>query len=361
MSNLIYNTPVVPFAKPGDALYEAREEWWTYDLLNNNDEVMGPLEGVVSGSGKLTFNVHNEIKTGGQLIYKGEEIDWDIRRIKVNYHFRTRFGEDGWPLGVYLVTTPEDQYSPDGVSRQLDLMDKLKILIDDKVEWTYTVPAGTVVTDRVKFLLGSTNETQVTVEDSDEVTQATLTWPVGTSKLRIINDLLESINYFSVWVDLEGYFRVHPYVKPRSRPIAFTFKSGEKSIFSGSYTRVKDRYNLPNKYIVKGQSDGDSAYVPRGTAIDEVRYKKLGRWVAITEDGVEATSQEKYNELAERRLFNAQTTNAKIKIQHAAIPPEMNGRIKFDSKWVDVESVMQEMEVPLKAGALSSTQLLEIV
>lgn len=359
MSNFIFADPREKVELPDKVLTSHRQESWTYEILDRTDQVVGPLVGVKLGSGSLTYNTHAEVKSGGSLTYYGEEIDWDIHRIKITYKASTTYGEVEWPLGVFIVTKPEDNYSSTSRSQNLQLMDKTQILVEDAVASTYVIPAKTKVTDAIRKLVLSTGESRIILEDSNEVTRVTQVWKAGTTKLRIINDLLEQINFFSIFTDTEGNFRGSKYVKPESRPAAWSFVTGENSIFKSEYTRTDDRYGRPNRCIVLASSDGTDDGI-KGVAVDQADYNKVKRWITRVEEGVEAATAAIAKEIAEKKLDAARSTSRNIELHHAALPPMLNARTPFHTLHMAGDGVVQTMDIPLVAGGMTKTSLREL-
>ena len=103
---------------------------------------------------------------------------------------------DSWPLGVYLPATPTIHWSDAVATADVDLYDKLLILVEDKVNATFAVPAGAVVTEQVEAIIASAGESRMSIAASTATLRSAMVWEPGTTKLRIINDLLAAVNYF---------------------------------------------------------------------------------------------------------------------------------------------------------------------
>src|SRR5690606_33787153 len=175
-----------------------RVESWRVDLLTATEATLGPLGGVTGG--QVEQNVNRVISGGGALdvVDVGQDVDWLTARVQVWWEVA---GVDPWPLGVFLCSAPTAQHSSTGLSWRVELLDKLLILDQDKTAGTYSVPAGAVVTEEVAAVIASAGETATAITPSAETLRAGMVWPAGTSKLRIVNDLLDAINYFSLQAD----------------------------------------------------------------------------------------------------------------------------------------------------------------
>src|SRR5690606_14890171 len=109
----------------------------------------------------------------------------------------------------FLIEAPADEYNDDRgtITTSIKIMDKLAVLLQDEVDASYSLPAGTTITDAVRALIISTGEVKMAITDSDLTLPAGQVWEVGTPKLRIVNDLLSMINYNPLWCDGYGIYR----------------------------------------------------------------------------------------------------------------------------------------------------------
>lgn len=348
----------------GDPLTSHRSESWRVELLNLSDTGLGQLDGVAGG--EFTFNVNNAIRGGGSLDYKGEPIDWLRHRVQPWYRIQAGTTTFEWPLGVFIPAAPSTQYGAMGGVQSIELYDKTLILSQDAVDTTYSVPAGTVVTDVIRALLVSIGETHIAITDSPETLSTSMVFEAGVSKLRIINDLLDAINYFSIWVDGLGTFRADPYRRPSDRLRRFGFIDDEKSIYSPDFTHDFDTFEIPNKVILIGQSDGEEAAMTSVASNVDVNspfsYQSRGRWITRVEEGVEATSQAVLDSLATRRLMDGQTVGSTFDIRHAPIELTFNDAVGFrrDAEGVNVLATVESISYSMSTGALCSTKLREV-
>lgn len=352
------------WTQDGDPLTGHRSESWRVELLNLGDTSLGDLDGVAGGD--LTFNVYATIRGGGSLDYKGEPIDWLAHRVQPWYRVEAMGQVIEWPLGVFLPAAPSTQYGSAGGVQSIELYDKTLILDQDKVEATYSAPVGAVVTSTVRALLADIGETRVAVVDSAETLRTSMVWEAGTSKLRIINDLLDAINYFSIWADGMGTFRVEPYRRPADRPQRFGFVDDQTSIYSPDFVHDFDTFEVPNKVIVVGQSAGEEAALV-ATAKNEnpgnpFSFQSRGRWITRFEEGVEASSQGVLNSLALRYLEDGQSVGSTFDIKHAPIPLDFNDAVGFarTAEDIAVRGVVESISYSMAVGALCSTKIREV-
>ncbi|SDT85716.1 hypothetical protein SAMN04489714_0139 [Schaalia radingae] len=339
-----------------------RQASFRVDLLTRRDMLRGRLRGVTGGN--IEFTSTTRLRGSGQLnmVDRGQQVDWLSDRVRITYELAS--GEV-LPLGVWLLAAPTMSMSVSGASRQVDLLSKLTVLDEDCVERAYSLPEKTLVTSVVEQLIRGAGEDRVAITHSVERTRGVLVWDAGTPKLTIINDLLQSINYWSLWVDGLGQFRVEPYVKPAQRPAAWRFTEGDASIHLPAWQRDQDLAGVPNKVVLVGQAEGDKPALTASALNEDPKsrfsYEARGRWVTHVETGVEATGQQVLDDLANRRLIDRSTPAASIEFQHLPVPLQPNDLVEFSSQGVVARAVVQKWGMSLDASALAKTTIREVV
>jgi hypothetical protein len=337
------------------ALTEHREEAWHYDLLNLQDKKVGDLDGVTNGS--FDFSVAATIRSGGSITCQGQGIDWLKVRIQPRYTMTAGEYTLEWPLGVFIPASPNVDYSTPGGTRTIELYDKLLILDRDETDGTYSVAAGAVVTTVVRGILVAAGEVRDAITDSTAVMRTSQVWEAGTTKLKIVNELLASINYFSLWVDGYGVFHGTPYTDPGARGTAWTFADNADSIYSAAFTVDEDSFDVPNKVTLISTSDGDTAAMT-ATALNEnpdskYSFNQRQIWISKTETEIEAADQGTLNLLAQRRLVELTGTTETFNIDHAYIPLDLNDAVQFTraAESISTRAVVQSMTISTEVGA----------
>ncbi len=279
---------------------------YRWDILNLDDLRLGEL-GVTGGA--LSWSVDREIRSTGMLTWAGLTVpEWT--QIRVQPWVSIDFADgttDSWPLGVYLPATPTIHWSDAVATADVDLYDKLLILVEDKVNATFAVPAGAVVTQQVEAIIASAGESRVSIAASTATLRSAMVWEPGTSKLRIINDLLAAINYFSLWVDGYGYFRSDPYQAPQYRVVRRSYTDGVDSIYSPDFAHDRDTFSVPNVVTLISRADGVTPAL-RSTSrnddpADPLSTVSRGREIEVVDVGVEAASQVILDDLANQKIF----------------------------------------------------------
>lgn len=347
-----------------DPLTTHRAEVWHINLLNLKDTSLGQLDGVTGGS--FTMNLHATIRGGGSIDYAGEPVDWMRHRVQPWYSMTAAGQTVEWPVGVFIPASPSTQYGSSGQAGSIELYDKTHILDQDRVEKTFIAAKNAVVTTLVRSIINGAGETRVALTDSTATLRKAIAWEAGTSKLRIVNDLLDSINYFAIWCDGQGAYRSDPYNSPASRLNQFGFVDDAKGIYLPTFTHTEDAFDVPNKVLCIAQGDGDSAALTAvATNTDPNNHYSQpyrGRWIVRVEESVEASSQTVLNGIAARFLAEGQQVGSTYQIQHAPIDLRPNDAVGFrrDKHDIDVKATVESIEYSMDAGGLCTTTLREV-
>lgn len=154
-----------------------------------------------------------------------------------------------YPCGVFIATTPERSFSGGREILNIEAYSPLYLANRVQIEGAYTIPAGTNYIAAVQELLRVAGITLYSAEATDHVLSTDRAdWPVGTSVLTVINQLLSEINYRAAWVDMTGTVRLTKYTAPAPENIRHTYVQGEYSIVSGDVTATTDYFDKANVF-----------------------------------------------------------------------------------------------------------------
>ncbi|MCK9629892.1 MAG: hypothetical protein M0R37_15050 [Bacteroidales bacterium] len=341
---------------PGpDPLLTHRVESWRVDVLARDDSPLGELTGVTGGT--VEHNINRVIHGGGRLDVDdlAQVPDWLDLRVRTWWQVE---GMGPWPLGTFLCSAPSEQHKATGRAWSIELLDKLTILDEDKVDGTYALPAGTVVTTAVRAVILASGETAVAITDSAETLTAAMVWEAGTSRLRIVNDLLAAINFFALRTDLHGRFVAAPYVAPGDRATVRDL-TGD-AIVVEEWTRDQDLASVPNRVVLVGRGSGDTeALVGVAENTDPANRLSIpsrGRVLTHTETGVESSSQAVIDALAARKLADLSAPAATRVIEHAPVPVGLHDVVAHEG----VRGAIQSWSLDLSVGADMRTNLREV-
>lgn len=352
-----------------------RIEKFHYYLLDSNDmpkdtgigdtnELFNVLEADISYNslGRLKSSLTVKIMDSEYL-----NIDYLNDRIKVVMEIDGLF----YNKGIYLISSTERNIEPTQTTRFLTCYSKLKILDMDKILTAYYLPKGSNVRTAIVNLLGS-NPNNITSSDAALNTDYTATY--GTSKLDIINDLLDIINYTSLYVDDNGYFASTPYELPQDRDIDVYYIEGEPHsddednvcrLISGSITEDLDAFDVPNIFF-KYTNDVDID--PPITAVYPIQQGDNTTTIdgrAPNVDIEEVSDVSDYATLyakCKRSAADARSIYSHLEIQTALNPKHgYMTCVNVNVGDIDYKYIETGWSVDLKAGALMKHTLRRVV
>ena len=244
-----------------DFLTSDREVWYEYDLLDKNNIPMGQ----VTATGSIDYNSTVKIQRTAQLeIVEERDINFLTDKVKPSMCLRTPKGIEKFPLGVFFMNSPERQALTGGVGRNIECYDTTLQLEDDKFTSRHTITAGTNYATAIQSILNSAGITDARITSTTSTLAVAIDFPLGTSKLEAVNQLLAAINYNPINADQNGRLVCEPYEDPLFRSPQASYITGSKSIIFSGVKEELDAFNIPNK-VVRYLNSAD-----RTTLISEV-------------------------------------------------------------------------------------------
>jgi hypothetical protein len=314
-----------------------------------------------------------------ELFWRGSsEVDWlNVRVRPVALLSGTNLaGQDEIALGVYVPAAPVEDWTATGRTWAVELLDKNSILDSDIVTddqdtpVAYSVPAGANVIDIVRQLIQEIGEDTPAIADDPKSLVTAMVWEIGVTRLKIINDLLHTINYFSLWCDGLGQYQCTPYIEQHDRPPIYTmltpFTAGDMSLMSPDWKRDRDIYAIPNRYVIVTTGSGDT---PAMIAVamnvhpdSPFSYPSRGRWITQVATGANATDQDDLDAMSRRELTALTSVATTITVSHSYLPDLiMNRAVNFvnPDAGLDIVCIVTKTTIPLDPTALCSTELRE--
>lgn len=384
--------PVIPIRdlSTQDVLYGDRITTYRWEVLehsNGIDHLVGVLDGVADGSLRWTQNA--AVKGGG----KAQVIDLDqaqpgmLRISELSLEsMRVRpvcviEGLPENPLGVFLVSAAVEEWEDTGRVWSLELLDRCTVPYQDAVEEAYAVPAGTLVLPEVRSILASSDEFIAINESVTLATSSGMVWEAGTTKLKIINDLLDVAGYNALWMDGYGNFQATPRVLPADRSITYEvlgvvreLRDGALSIYRPSWTRDRDSFEVPNKVIAVQAAGGEDEEALVGVWTNEdasspYSYQARGRWITHVLDSVdcpEGTESEILaflNKRAQTTLVQMSAVQAQVKVEHLPIPIRVSDVLQFahTKAGVDGRHVVTSISLDTSSLGMMKSTLQEVI
>lgn len=220
-----------------------------YDLLNKSEHKLGELDGVEDA--EVNMSALADIKRAARVKMKDDTgIDWLNDRIQPFVLFKMPDGWIEYPTGIFLLSSPQRKEDSGSIYRDVECYDGLQVLLDDKVDSRFTIAQGTRYTIAINNMLAGAGISKGQITPSSATLQTDREWEIGTPKLRIINELLQEINYTSLWCDEWGYYVATPYILPIDRQIEYEYADNELSVLYDGVTEKLDLFNVANKWVV---------------------------------------------------------------------------------------------------------------
>ncbi len=157
-----------------------------------------------------------------------------------------------YQLGVFYPATVTESDDSSGRNYSITAYDKGWILQSSLTESTLYFPKNSNYITAIVNLLNSCGINSLNITQNSAVLQtAREDWPIGTSYLRIINNLLDEINYNPIWFNSLGQAVVEPETVPNSGNIKhYLDASNVESLILPSKTNTLDIYSRANVFIV---------------------------------------------------------------------------------------------------------------
>lgn len=246
-----------------DMLHSNREISFRYDLLNYNETKIGEL---TSLGGSLGLNSLAQIKRKGNFQFKENElkdIDWLNDKVQPVFILN---GQYEFPLGVFMISSPTRELRGKGIYRSVECFDTSLVLLEDKFDTRYRIVKGTNYVTAIKQIIGSAGIWKINIPHIDATLKTDREFEIGTSKLESVNQLLQEINYTSIWVDEQGNFTATPYILPNDRTVEYSYKNDDMSIILPD-TSVEeiDLFSVANKWVVVATNPETEPLVSRYT------------------------------------------------------------------------------------------------
>lgn len=339
-----------------------------YDRLDEENTYLGPLSSVVDGHVEQNWladikrKANFTIRDDGVLNYLSDRIQPWVR-LGIPPYGRNDWVE--WPQGVFLLTTPTRTVDSSGrVLRQVDGYDALTVYADDLVSSRYTLLAGSVVTDEVATLLDTAH---LTVQASALTLSTDREWEPGTSKLKIISDLLDSINYESLSMDEYGRAVVQAYRSPTDRPAEYTYADDDQGLIVPQVDQTLDLFSVANHWILTvsnpDQDPLSSTYTNTDPASPTSTVRR-GRTITDFRQELDAADQTTLDDKVARLAFAASQVYEIVTFSTALMPVHSgNDVIAFRYGGLAINDKYSEhsWSMDLQAGASMSHTIRRVV
>lgn len=340
-----------------------------YELLDKNDRVIKNI----NASATIRFDSESEIMGTANIEIMEDDFEkfftfYIDLRIRPYFKLMTDRGWLKYPLGIYIITSPVKVYKNNRICYTADCYDKNIILKEDKFIYKYIIHKGDNYVTGIKSILASAGIEKHNIEASNLTANVDLAFPIGTSKLEAINDLLYAINYYPIHFDNNGTAVSSRYIEPMQRETEFDYMTDDKSVILSGATQIMDLYNVPNiviRYIEN--PDYDDYLISSYYNTDPnspFSIDKRGRNIVDIEAVDDIADQETLDAYTKRIAIEKSQINESVNLLTALMPHHgyrdcifvRNDELKIQTKYIEFS-----WEMPLTVGASMSHILKKVV
>lgn len=272
----------------------------------------------------VRMNSSGEIKSSlrGSFVDPGDAVNW------LSDQIRAEIIIDGTThhIGVFLPASVRQIEDSTSKIVTIEAYDRCWILRDTVAESMYFIPAGTNYIEAVTNLLTAagialiqaTPSTETLAEDRED-------WEMGTSYLKIINQLLSEINYKALWFNQDGVAILEPESIPTANNIKHTLDDTTvKSLIIPGINRETDVYKSPNVFIcVCSNPDKDDVMVARSENTNPqspLSTKRRGRSITSVVNVDNIASQAELQNYADQLRDKSMIAGETIQVSTALLP-----------------------------------------
>lgn len=154
-------------------------------------------------------------------------------------------------LGVFRPATVTLSIDKSTRSLRVEAYDRCWTVRDHKTETMIFFAAGDNYVDTISGLLIDCGISLILATPSSETFLTDRQdWPIGTSYLDIVNELLREINYKPLYFSGQGMAMIEPMVTPNASNIQHTLDSDDiQSMLLPNLTKESDIYSAPNVFV----------------------------------------------------------------------------------------------------------------
>lgn len=231
-----------------------------YELLDKNLKYKRDIKTVSQAS--IYFDSTASIMRMARLSLK-EDGDIDYMSARVRPVFGLDMGDvwAEWPLGVFVLSSPERSANGTAVYRDIEAYDLNQLLKTDGISERIYFRAGTRYTDAVLNVLYGAGVYTPNIASANDVLRADKEYAIGSYRLDIINELLSAINYTPIFPDENGVYTAYKARDVELGDIQFLYTTKSDSVILDGTKEKVDYYSIPNRFIAYvSNPDADPLY-----------------------------------------------------------------------------------------------------
>lgn len=283
---------------------------YKYELYDNNDRNLGTFNTVTSA--RIAFNSESTIMWSGTIEFRKNEL---LNIDKIDYRiapFLCILAPNGewlnYQLCKLIISTPSemDEYMCSAEMYGLEL-----ILSSDKLASRLFIPKGSRYTDIIRSIANNSGLINTNIPGSSNTTSEDIEYSIGTSKIEIINNLADAINYTHVYSDNLGVICCMPKNNVRDCMMSHSYNADENSIIFKGKSLTRDSFDIPNRFVRFIENPESEVMISVYDNVDERNP------FSIPARGRIIVSSESVNSIANQAELDEYTKNAALEATQA--------------------------------------------
>lgn len=339
-----------------------------YELLDNRERILTKL----NASGTIAFNSTSEVMRTASFEIQEERLNeyskfYSDMRIRPFFKLKV---QDSWlryPLGVFIMSSPQRKFENNSIYWSVDCYDKGIILKEDKLIDRLYIPSGSNYISEVKKILISAGIDKFIIENSSLVTRADLEFEIGSSKLEVINELLYAINYYPIHFDYRGFAETSRYIEPMQRETEFGYVSDDRSVILSGASQSNDMYGVPNvivRYIDNPDATPLRSVYRNDNPESIVSTVRRGRQIVDVEAVEDIADQETLDSYTKRIAIEKSQMNDSVSMSTALMP--MHGYrnclfVRDDELGIETKYIEYSWSMELAVGGTMQHELKRVI
>lgn len=261
-----------------------RAATWRFDLMDEGLKILGEIHVDRNSPPQLSVDTSRAVKRTltGMALLPGDidMVDVIKNRVKVTMILDN---ETEWAQGVFLFSDVSRIAFTSNIGVRVDigamsLVDQL-LIVDQQVSISVSFKPGKIITDAIVELL-EVLPIEFTIDAVGNTLSEAISWPAGTSRLRIVNELAAMIGYHDLFFDNEGEGQLHLVPDPNTATDFLFYPVGGRT-YLGSVTRSTDLLELPNRFVVVNNGSEQTPIYARYDLPDDAPHSIVNRGFVI--------------------------------------------------------------------------------
>lgn len=340
-----------------------------YEWLDGRNAHLGTLPNVVPGGSVSNSALASVKRTLAVTVLGALDPGFDYTSHRIRPWVGLLMPDGGYARftqGVFLIDAPTTKYNAGVVTLDCVGHDQGQVLTDDTVTARYLITAGTPYTDAIAALM--TALPAVSITPSDLVLPVDRLWDAGTTKLAVVNDLCDALNYGSLWFDGDGVGQVQPYTSPDSAPAGYAYTDvGDRSLFVPDVSSTVDMSGVPNYIVFTVSQPGRPVLtsVYSNTDVNSpVSIPNRGRRIVRSDATIDVATKVELDALVRRAAVNAANVYRSVTWSSPVMPIHENRdvlEITHQGLGLAGRFTETDWKLDLKAGGLMTHTVRQVV